>query len=331
MHELVQSKRQFIAVLAGIFVSAGSGAAAQTTTEDAPPPRLRQRDVSETALTSHEGLEYRILTSVPRGPAPEGGFPVFYILDGDAFFTTAAEIARMREWGRLAPAIIVGVAYPSRAFYDGPRRTYDFTPPGFTDEGFDPSEQGGADKFLAFLTSELKPWVAARHAVDPNRQILFGHSLGGLFALHAVYTAPQSFNVYIAASPSIRLSDRFIARDAAHFDAHPISDRRAPRVLVTVGTLEGGRPSVEQIDDYRRYFTAHPEATGGADVEAALSEMFPNEPRFDKVGETRNLARRLQRAGADASFLSFEGDEHLPAGVSALLHGIPFALRPSRR
>lgn len=297
--------------------------------QEASPPRLRQRDYSEIAITSRDGLEYRILVSVPRGRAPDGGFPVFYILDGDGFFNTAVEIARMREWGRLTPSIIVGVAYPSRSFYDGPRRTHDFTPPTFSDATFDPAEVGGADQFLAFLTGELKPWVAEHYAIDPNRQVLFGHSLGGMFVLHALYTAPHSFNVFLAASPSLRLSDRYIIREGAVFDTQPAAERHAVRALVTVGTLESGR-NEEQIDDYRRWFTAHPEATGGANVETALREMFPAD-HFDKVGETRRIARRLSRNGADATFLAFEGDEHLPAGVSALLHGIPFALRPSRR
>lgn len=308
-------------LVAGLLLFMPLAASAQT-------PRLRERDLSETAMTSRDGADYRILVSVPRGPAPAGGFPVFYILDGDAFFNTAVEIARMREWGRLTPSIIVGVAYPSRTFYDGPRRTMDFTPPGFVDATFDPAEVGGADRFLAFLVSGLKPWVASHYAIDPQRQVLFGHSLGGLFTLHVLYTAPESFNVYLAASPSIRLSDRFIVREAAAFVAQPEAQRRAARALVTVGTLESGR-NEEQIDDYRRYFIANPEATGGLDVEAALREMFPSD-HFDKVGETRRLARLLARRGADAQFLAFEGDEHLPAGVSALLHGIPFALRPRR-
>ncbi|MEZ5995649.1 MAG: alpha/beta hydrolase-fold protein [Hyphomonadaceae bacterium] len=329
--------RSTLAVAALVILSLAAPATAQTAQQTAEPeaaaplPRIRQRDVSEETLASRSGLEYRILLSIPRGPAPEGGFPVFYILDGDAFFGFAAEVARMREWGHLTPSIIVGVSYPSRTFYDGPRRTYDFTPPGFLEEGFDPGEEGGADRFLAFLTEELKPWVASRYSVDSDRQILFGHSLGGLFALHALYTAPESFNIYLAASPSIRLSDHFVVREASRFDEQPEADRRAARALVTVGTLEGGRPSVEQIDDYRRYFIANPQATGGLEVEQVLRELFPYEPRFDKVGETRRLARRLDRAGADVSFLALEGDEHVPAGFSALLHGIPFALRPSRR
>lgn len=293
--------------------------------QEAPPPRLRQRDESETVLVSRRGLEYRILVSVPRGPAPDSGFPVFYILDGDAFFNTAVEIARMREWGRLTPSIVVGVAYPSRTFYDGPRRNYDFTPPGSADPDFDPSELGGADSFLEFLNDAVKPYVRERYAIDPSRQTLFGHSLGGMFVLHAMFTSPHSFNTYLAASPTLRFSSSLILREAAAFEAHP--DRRAMRAMIMVGGFES-RPPPQQVDDHRRYFNANPEATGGVEVEEALRQMFPVTPGFHKVRETRRLAQRLSRNGADVTFVEFAGDEHLPAGVSALNRGVAFALRP---
>jgi enterochelin esterase-like enzyme len=163
------------AIAAAILVASASFAGpvraqtpgpAASSEEQKPPPRLRERDVSETTLASRAGLTYRILVSAPRGRAPEAGFPVLYVLDGDAFFNTAVEIARMREWGRLTPTIVVGVAYPSRAFYDGPRRNYDFTPPGSGDPDFDPGELGGADSFLEFLNGVVKPWVGEHHSIE---------------------------------------------------------------------------------------------------------------------------------------------------------------------
>jgi hypothetical protein len=69
--------------VAALFVvpfTAHAQTPAPTVSEQTPPPRLRQRDFSETTLTSRDGLEYRLLVSVPRGPAPAGGFPVFYVL-----------------------------------------------------------------------------------------------------------------------------------------------------------------------------------------------------------------------------------------------------------
>jgi predicted alpha/beta superfamily hydrolase len=324
-------------MVAAILIASTSFAApghAQTPTpaasgeEQEPPPRLRQRDVAETTLASRAELAYCILVSAPRGPAPEAGFPVLYVLDGDAFFNTAVEITRMREWGRLTPTIVVGVAYPSRAFYDGPRRNYDFTPPGSADPDFEPSELGGANSFLEFLDDVVKPWLREHYSIDASRQVLYGHSLGGMFVLHAMFTSPRSFNVYLAASPTLRFSNSAILREAQAFETHP--ERQAVRAMITVGGLESSPPP-QQVDDHRRYFTAHPDATGGLEVEEALRQMFPVTPGFNKARETRKMVQHLSRRGVDATFVEFAGDEHLPAGVSALNRGVAFALRPAIR
>jgi hypothetical protein len=74
---------------------------------------------------------------------------------------------------------------------------------------------------------------------------------------------------------------------------------------------------------------AHPEATGGLEVEEALRQMFPVAPGFNKARETGKMAQRLSRSGARVTFIEFAGDEHLPAGVSALNRGLLFALRPA--
>src|SRR3546814_19712655 len=54
--------------------------------------------------------------------------------------------------------------------------------------GREPPPSGGADDFLAFIEHELKPLIAQRYPVDARRQILFGHSYGGLFTLYTLFT-----------------------------------------------------------------------------------------------------------------------------------------------
>lgn len=329
------AKRMLRWVLASVLFGLAVHAARAQTASAVPPAapsaveeavqRLRQRDISEVTLHSREGLDYRILLSAPRGPPPPGGFPVFYVLDGDAWFSITADIVRMREWSRLTPSIVVGVAYPSRAFFDGPRRNYDFSPPGSAEPGLAPEEQGGADRFLSFLTDVVRPWVRERYSIDATRQVLFGHSYGGLFVLHALFTAPRSFNVYIAASPAIRFSNRIILREEPAFEAN--SARTDVRTLITWGELES-RSNPQQIEDYRRYFTANPSATGGLSVEEAVRQTFPPIGNFNKARELRQLAARLSRSGAHVSAIEFAGEEHTSSAVSALNRGVPFALRP---
>src|SRR3546814_6166264 len=63
---------------------------------------------------------------------------------------------------------------------------------------------GGADALLAFLIETLRPEIAARYPQTARAaQILFGHSLGGLFAAHALLTRPGPFDAFIVSSPSL--------------------------------------------------------------------------------------------------------------------------------
>jgi predicted alpha/beta superfamily hydrolase len=311
-----------LAVLLGLL-SLGASAA------DAVPA-LRAREVSESTLTSAKGSEYRILVSAPTGTPPQRGFPVIYVLDGDAWFAAAVEIAKMREYQKLTPAIIVGVGYPGRRFFDL-RRSYDYTPPGSVDAEMKQAgiALGGADEFLAFLNQKLKPWVRSRHRVDPDAEILFGHSFGGLFALHTLFTAPDSFDVYLAASPSILFSSHIVLKQEAAFLANP--KRSAVRVLLSAGELEYPKISEPLKDDYRRYYAAHPESIPGQTPQQAADELFasrPDDGNASMAGDARALAERLSKAGVQATFAYFPGEEHLSAAISALNRGIPFALRP---
>ncbi len=292
------------------------------------PLLLLPRTVFETTLSSPAGHWHRIVVSAPQGGEPKGGYPVIYVLDGDGWMGTAVEIAKMREYEKLDPAIVLGIGYPSHSFFDALGRTYDFTPPGSVEPDFEGIPLGGADDFLQFLTATVKPWVSAHYRADPQRQILFGHSLGGLFALYALYKTPDSFAAFIAASPDLPFSNHILNKDEVAFDANPA--RRNPRVLVTVGELEA-RPSPALMEDYRRYYIAHPESHPGQTVEQAVKELFSGvDEKYDKIADTRALVERLSRAGVRASFIEFPGEEHMSSAVSALNRGIPFALRPVR-
>ena len=101
-------------------------------------------------------------------------------------------------------------------------------------------------------------------------------------------------------------------------------------MLVTVGELEA-HPSAALVDDYRRYYTEHPEDIPGMTVAEAIDELFrePEDKTFDKCVETRALVERLAATGVNASFVQFGGEEHMSAAISALNRGIPFALRPA--
>jgi hypothetical protein len=60
---------------------------------------------------------------------------------------------------------------------------------------------GGRDAFLAFITTELMPYINQKYR-NNGKNILFGHSIGGLFTMYALLKSPQSFTGYILADPS---------------------------------------------------------------------------------------------------------------------------------
>jgi uncharacterized protein len=293
-------------------------------------PKLRARETSESVLVSAKGRSYRILVSAPSGSPPSQGFPVIYVLDGHAWFGTAVEVARLREYQKLSPAVVVGVGYPSESFFDAKGRSFDFTPPGAADADMADAgiTLGGADQFLGFLDETLKPWVRTRYPVDPDAQILFGHSLGGLFALYALFTRPESFDVYLAASPSIAFSDSAVLKQETSFLSKPT--RRNVHVLVSVGEFEYPKVSEAQKEDHRRYYAAHPELIPGLTPKEAADALFarrPDDRNSSAVGNAQALVQRLSRRGVPAEFVYFPGEDHGSAAVPALNRGLQFALR----
>lgn len=196
-------------------------------------------------MKAKHGLDYRIYVSRPEGEAPEGGYPALYVLDGNAVFAGFAETRRIHSIYKtgIDKMIIVGIGFPNTELYDG-RRMGDFTPPIKSPELKDVYKaypNGGRDDFLAFLLNEVRPEIARRYAVNDRRQSLFGHSLGGLFALHVLYSQPGAFHAIVAASPSIWWDNQFILEEERAFAARLAKEPslgRKTRVTIFVGELE---------------------------------------------------------------------------------------------
>src|SRR5215813_1798706 len=127
-------------------------------------------------------------------------YPVLYMTDGDAHMGhTASTIEFLTQNGRIPDLIVVGVTNTDRTRDLTPAKSSDKTPAG--ELRFPTS--GGSDNFLKFFETELIPLIEEQYRVQPYR-ILAGHSLGGLFAIHAMISKPGLFNSYIAVSPSLQ-------------------------------------------------------------------------------------------------------------------------------
>lgn len=201
-------------------------------------PGTHQQDLRDPA----SGHTWRVWVQRPAGPAPATGHPVLYVLDGNAAFALAAQLARndAARPPELRPdaAIVVGVGHPGDAVVHPAERQRDYTPPPLGDSAA--AEAGGAQVLLDFIARELQPRIAQAFPVDAQRQTITGHSFGGLCVLHALFTRPAQFTRYAATSPSVWWNQGQVLQAAAQFAQTHATAPRAfqARLQLRVGGLE---------------------------------------------------------------------------------------------
>lgn len=180
------------------------------------------------------GPGYRLFIAVPKGDAPAAGWPVVYMLDGNAVFDflTPDDLAQARG------LVVIGVGYDTERQFARELRTLDFTAPDGPGDGLRPDHvhegrmAGGAAIFHDRLTGPLRDAAEAGLPIDPTRRTLWGHSFGGLFTLYALLARPAAFARHAAISPSIWWDEDLIRRVVAQ--AEPA---RLP-LLVALGDRE---------------------------------------------------------------------------------------------
>jgi predicted alpha/beta superfamily hydrolase len=236
--------KHWCAVMALVITGLALAPAPSALAETVVLPNAEYRDIAPL----RGGPPWRVFIWKPKAPPPEAGYPVIYVTDANAVFGTLVEALNMRSRNPAVsgvdPAVIVGIGYPTDQPLDLDRRTYDLTPkvdvstlPPKPDNS--PwAKTGGADEFLAFIQDEVKPLIAKEVKIDPARESLFGHSFGGLFALHVLFTKPEAFDVYVAGSPSIWFGDRHLMKEAGAFIASAKTKPVNVRLLLAVGEWE---------------------------------------------------------------------------------------------
>lgn len=199
--------------------------------------------------------------------------PVLLCLDGDDQFALLREAraSLVAEHPELAALLLVGIGYGASYQEPGNRRARDYTPCPI--EGA--PDGGGADAFLDFLQTVLWPELARRHPVHPDIRGIAGHSLGALFALHALFKPAPFFNRILASAPSIWWGDRILLRQAA---ALRTAQAALPaRVHLSVGL----RDSTSMIDDLGLLETQL--AANPFPGLAVTTERFPKKNHFNSI------------------------------------------------
>lgn len=242
-------KTRFITlVVSAIFLSACTSAVSPTPLriieeELGPPPA--KIPLSATHVVSSEYFEEDFLIAVglpfAYGVSYQETYPVLYMLDGNIEFGIGAPIAQLLNFNNEAPAVIVvGIGYDIDNIMEMvDLRTRDLSPTS-TDMG-----GGNADNLIKFINEELKPFIAENYDANLESQILFGHSLAGLFATYTLFQDPTAFDSYIIGSPAYAWDDNVIFTFENNYAAGN-SDMPA-RVFIGVGELEAGMSNTQKM------------------------------------------------------------------------------------
>lgn len=124
-------------------------------------------------------------------------YPLLILLDGYAFFKTAAGIIHFMSSDRnrnyfMPETIIVAI--------ENVDRERDFTVTKLKTKRV--NTMGGGKKILTFIEKELISYVDENYRTKPYRTLV-GHSLGGLLTLNSYIDKSSIFDAYLSIDPSI--------------------------------------------------------------------------------------------------------------------------------
>lgn len=266
-------------------------------------------------VESADGVRsYHIRIAVPDAEPPAAGFPAVYLLDGNAALmeTDTALLQRLGQSGN--PHALVFVSYDNDLRIDAEARAFDYTPRRPGDDAAQRDvvgerRTGGADAFLDLLQNRIVPQAESLVRLDPNRRTLWGHSYGGLFVLHVLFSRPQAFSGYAAADPSLWWGEGHLLKEEAA--AAPLP-QPAPRLWLWVG--DGGErtppPTAPQRDP--------------AAVEAMRKARAAVPP-----DATQRVAERLRERGVQVHYETLNGQSHGQT-LGGSLHRLPDTLAAPR-
>lgn len=242
-------------------------------------------------LDSADGQRhYRLWIGKPDRQAPAAGYPVLWMLDGNAALG-ALNSEQLKSLAAGQAPLLVAVGYQTELRIERAGRTFDYTPqvPGQAHQRDPLSGQpsGGVDAFFDLLAQRMRPMVAGVAPIDLQRQTLWGHSYGGLAVLHALFTRPGEFSDYAAASPSLWWHDGAIIREAQGLQQR-LGDSR-PRLLLMRGSEEPSSPRAPVNGDVER-----PARELAADL-AKVQGLQVGFERFEGLGHGPMLPASLKR------------------------------------
>lgn len=193
-----------IAALAGSVVSG----------ESVPPPYPRHTiPNSELRVLAPDasGRQYQLHIGLPGSyeKNPARRYPVVFVTDAYWDFQKIEAIRGSLVYDKVVPEfIIVGLGYAGENLDYEKLRQRELSPVPL--RGWGAPDSGRAAEFLQTLAKEIIPFVDREYRTDPAHRVLAGSSLGGLFTLYTMYTRPELFSAYLAASPAVSVENDWL-------------------------------------------------------------------------------------------------------------------------
>jgi predicted alpha/beta superfamily hydrolase len=173
------------------------------TAPPTPPPHTIPNSEIRVLPRSQAGRHYQLHVGLPASytKEPDRRYPVVYVTDGYWDFAKITAIHGGLVYDRVVPEFVtVGIGYAGEnPNYDQLRR-WELSPVPFGDDG---QASGHAADFLHTIETVIIPFIEKEYRVDSSYRVLAGASLGGLFTLYTMYTKPELFKAYIAATPAV--------------------------------------------------------------------------------------------------------------------------------
>lgn len=213
--------------------------AQQTTLPSVDLPGSEVRKITSSIVQQ----EYALQISLPAGYEKSNKkYPVLYLMDSQWDFPLVRALYGEQYYDGFIPEmIIVGITWGGVNPNPDSLRARDYTP---SNEKRSP-QSGGAAKFLSFIQKEAIPFVEANYKADKNDRVLMGCSLGGLFTLYTLFTMPELFQRYVAASPAFAWDNEVIYKYEQQYSEN--KNNPPAKLFMCVGGVEIGVPGFEKL------------------------------------------------------------------------------------
>ncbi|WP_425657170.1 alpha/beta hydrolase [Tenacibaculum ascidiaceicola] len=194
--------------------------------EEDLPSNIKQQNF--TVKSKSTNFKYAVKIGSLKEVDVNKDYHVVYLLDGDDYYNECMQIISSENKENI---IIVSIGYA-----DDNERGTDYSYP--YDRDFD-GDSGGAKRFIDFLNSELIPTIEEDYQIMSLTKTIYGHSLGGYFALYVMMQEEQEnpFNNAIVISPNLMWYNSFIFDLESNAKKLNLLDGKG--IYMSMGDLEG--------------------------------------------------------------------------------------------